>query len=126
MARKTQSDTLNAPKQLYILITIINRNKSDFFLSLFDGYNIRLSTVMYARGTAPSQILERLGVTSDDKAVILSLVDEDTKKEVLIYLEDKHFKSRGCKGISFTVPLSSIIGVSLYQHLSNIGEENGF
>ena len=34
-------------------------------------------------------------------------------------LEDKFYKLRGGKGIAFTVPLSSVIGVGLYKFLSN-------
>ena len=53
------------------------------------------------------------------KAVILSVVREDLVEEIMNCLEDKFHSVRGGKGICFAVPLSSVIGVNLYQFLSD-------
>ena len=70
------------------------------------------------QGTANSQLLELLGL-EPHKAVILSVVREDLVEEIMNCLEDKFRTVRGGKGISFAVPLSSVIGVNLYQFLSD-------
>ena len=51
--------------------------------------------------------------------MILSVVREDLMDEIMNCLEDKFATIRGGKGIAFAVPLSSVIGVNLYQFLSN-------
>ncbi len=51
--------------------------------------------------------------------MIFSIVQEEKLKEILASYEDKYFKTKNGKGIAFTVPISSVIGVLLYQFLSN-------
>ena len=68
--------------------------------------------------TADSQLLELLGL-EPHKAVILSVVREDLVEEIMNCLEDKFCTVRGGKGICFAIPLSSVIGVNLYQFLSD-------
>ena len=63
-------------------------------------------------------VLELLGL-EPHKAVILSVVREDLVEEIMNCLEDKFHSVRGGKGICFAVPLSSVIGVNLYQFLSD-------
>ena len=64
------------------------------------------------------ELVELLGL-EPHKAVILSVVREDMVDAVMNTLEDKFATIRNGKGISFAVPLSSVIGVNLYQFLSN-------
>ena len=51
--------------------------------------------------------------------MILSVVREDLVDEIMKCMEDKFATIRQGKGISFAVPLSSVIGVNMYQFLSN-------
>ena len=53
------------------------------------------------------------------KAVIISVIREDMAEEIMKCLEDKFATIKNGKGIAFTVPLSSIIGVNNYRFLSN-------
>ena len=69
-------------------------------------------------GTATSELQELLGL-EPHKAVILSVVREDLVDSVMNCLEDKFRTVRNGKGISFAVPLASVIGVNLYQFLSD-------
>ena len=47
------------------------------------------------------------------------MVREDMVDTIMNCLEDKFRTIRNGKGISFAVPLSSVIGVNLYQFLSD-------
>ena len=69
-------------------------------------------------GTANSDLIELLGLNIH-KAVILSVVREDQVGPIMDCLEEKFTTIKKGKGISFAVPLSSVIGVNLYQYLSN-------
>ena len=51
--------------------------------------------------------------------MIFSIVREDKVEPILQCLEDKFATIKNGKGIAFAVPLSSVIGVNLYQFLSN-------
>ena len=74
--------------------------------------------VVGGKGTATSELVDMLGL-NPHKGVILSVVREDMVDEIIKCLEDKFATIRQGKGISFAVPLSSVIGVNMYQFLSN-------
>ncbi|MDE6047254.1 MAG: hypothetical protein K2M08_08080 [Anaeroplasmataceae bacterium] len=114
-----KGEGLTAPKKLKILVTIVDRSKADFFLDTLEGYDVNLQTVIYGKGTAPTEMLQYLGLSQLGKAVIFSVVQEDNIKRILADYEDKYFKTKNGKGIAFTIPISSVIGVMVYKFLSN-------
>ena len=114
-----KGEGLTAPKKLKILVTIVERSKADFYLDTLEGYDVNLQTVIYGKGTAPTEMLQYLGLSQLGKAVIFSVVQEDNIKRILADYEDKYFKTKNGKGIAFTIPISSVIGVMVYQFLSN-------
>ena len=113
---------LEAPKKLKILVTVVERSKSDFYLSALEGFDVNMQTLVYAKGTASKDIASLMGLQDDNKAVILSIVKEDKIKEILATYEDKYFKTKRGKGIAFTIPISSVIGVMVYKFLLNVNE----
>ena len=118
--KKTRK-TKNAPsdvKKLKLLVTVVNRNKTEFYVDFLGGFDVNFQTCVPAQGTAASETLHLLGLDAD-KSVILSVVREDKAEQILHGLEDKFHSLRGGQGIAFTIPLSSVIGVAIYQFLSN-------
>ena len=122
---KKEKNGLEAPKKLKILVTIVDRSKTDFYLDILEGYEVNMQTVIYGRGTAPSDIASVLGIVQSDKVVIFSVVQEEKIKEILASYEDKYFKTKNGKGVAFTIPITSVIGVSIYQFWSNSLEKRG-
>ena len=116
--KQTKKTTSNV-KKLKLLVTIVNRSKALFYLDILEQHEINMQLVMYGNGTASSEMLGYLGLAETEKAVIFSLIREDKVKGALSMLHDKFDKVRNGKGIAYTIPLSSIIGVSVYQFLSN-------
>lgn len=110
---------MQSPDKMVLLFTIVNREKSDFYIDLLEGYEINMQMVLSASGTADINTLNLLGLTSSDKSVIISAVRKDKANEALAALEQKFNTTRGGKGIAYTVPMSSVIGVAIYQFLSN-------
>ena len=106
-------------KKLKLLITVVNRNKSEFYADLLQGFEVNFQTRVLAKGTARSETLHMLGLEDEEKCVIFSVVHEDKVEEILLVLQNKFSSVRGGKGIAFTTPLSSVIGVTLYGFLSN-------
>ena len=123
--RKTTKKALEAPKKLKILVSIVNRNKTDFYTSALEGFEVNMQTVIYATGTAPTELLDMLGISDNKKSVILSVVQEEKIKDILIAYEDRYFKTRNGKGVAFTIPIDSMIGVLVYKFLSNSVEGRG-
>jgi len=113
---------LTAPKKLKILFTIVSRSKAAFYRDVLEGYDVNLQTIIYAQGTATSDMIHYLGLNDQDKALIVSVVSEDRIDDILFAYQDKYFKTKNGKGVAFTVPISSVIGVMVYQFLSAKGE----
>ena len=106
-------------KKLKMLITVVDRSKALFYVDLLEQFEVNVQMVMYGRGTANSEMLNLLGIAESDKAVIMSYIREDKVKETLDTLNEKFHKVKNGKGIAYTISLDSIIGVSMYQLLSN-------
>ena len=114
------SNTVNdsAIKKLKLLVTVVDRPKGEFYLDVISQFDVNCQLVISGLGTATSDIVDLLGL-EPHKAVILSIVREDLTDTVMETLEDKFATIRNGKGISFAIPLSSVIGVNLYQFLSD-------
>ena len=108
-----------APKRLKLLVTVVDRAKAEFYMDLLQGFEINMQISTSASGTAPSDILHLMGIEESEKRVILSLVREDRAAAALSMLEEKFKTIKKGKGIAMTVPLTGVIGVSIYRFLSN-------
>lgn len=115
---KKNNSSLGAPIGLKFLFVIVDRTKADFYLKILEGYEANMQLLFYGHGTAPTEIAHYLGLVSRDKAILLNVVKENKVKEILSLLEDKYFKLKDCRGIAFSVPVSSMIGVNLYKFLT--------
>ena len=106
-------------KKLKLLVTIVNRKKTEFYLDYLTGFDINLQTAVAGQGTASSDTMYLLGLADSDKSVIFSILREDRAEEAMQGLEEKFHNLRGGKGIAFTIPLTGVIGVAIYRFLSN-------
>ena len=105
-------------KKLKLLFTVVDRNKGEFYLDVISQFSVNCQLSMGGLGTATSELVELLGL-EPHKAVIISVVREDLVDTIMNTLEDKFATIRNGKGVSFAVPLSSVIGVNLYRFLSD-------
>lgn len=115
---KSETQGLVAPHRLKLLITVVERSKTEFYLDVLENYEVNMQSVIYGRGTAPTGF-EYLGFGEQGKAIILSVVKESRVQEICAELEDKFHRVKNGKGIAYTIPISSVIGVLVYQFLSN-------
>lgn len=105
--------------KLELMITVVNRNKADFFMDLIQSFDVNMQLAVPAQGTANAEIRNILGLAETDKAVIFSVIREDTSTRALNAIEEKFRTIKNGKGIAYTIPLTSVIGVSIYGFLSN-------
>ena len=106
-------------KSLKVLFTIVNRSKATYYVDLLEQFEINMQMVLYGIGTANSEIRDYLKLNEVEKAVIISIVREEKIKDNCNTLTEKFSKIKDGKGIAYTIPVKSIIGVSIYQFLSN-------
>ena len=120
------SNTVNesAIKKLKLLFTVVDRPKGEFYLDVISQFDVNYQMIVGGLGTAHSDLVELLGL-EPQKAVILSVVREDLVEDVMRTLEDKFKTIRNGKGIAFAIPLSSVIGVNMYQFLSDNRQGRG-
>lgn len=114
------ANTVNesAIKKLKLLFTVVDRNKGEFYMDVLSQFHVNCQLVLPGMGTAASDLVELLGLNLH-KAVVVSVVREDLVDEILKTLEHKFATIRNGKGVAFAVPLSSVIGVNMYQFLSD-------
>jgi uncharacterized protein YaaQ len=105
--------------KLKLLVTVVNRNKTEFFMDLLHDFDVNFQTAVLAQGTAKSDTLYMLGLEDSDKSVIFSVIREDRATDALNAIEDRFHKLKKAKGIAFTIPMSSVIGVAIYRFLSD-------
>ena len=117
------ANTVNesAIKKLKVLFTVVDRNKGEFYMDVISQFEVNCQMQLQGLGTATSELVDLLGLLGLNihKAVILSVVREDLVESIMHTLEDKFATIKNGKGIAFAVPMSSIIGVNLYQFMSN-------
>ena len=109
---------LPAPNKLKILVTVVPRSKTEFYIDVLENFEINMQTVIYGFGTAGGKY-DYLGFNDNNKGVIISVMKESNIKDILYTLEEKFEKVKHGKGIAYTIPISSVIGVMVYQFLSN-------
>ena len=114
-----ENENLIAPRKLKLLVTVVNREKAEFYTDLLQSFEVNFQTAMNARGTASKETLRLLGIGETDKTVIFSVIREDMCDKALSELEHKFKTIRNGKGIAYTVPMTGTIGVAIYRFLSN-------
>ncbi len=107
-----------AIKKLKIIVTVVDRAKAEFYLDVLSQFEVNFQMVTGGKGTANSEIVDMLGLNVH-KAVLLSVAREDMVDPIMKCLDEKFKTIRNGKGIAFAVPLSGVIGVNMYQFLSN-------
>jgi len=114
------ANTVNesAIKKLKLVITVVDRPKAEFYLDVLSQFEVNFQMAVPGKGTAQSELIDMLGLNIH-KAVLMSVVREDMVEPIMKCLEDKFTTIKNGKGIAFAVPLSSVIGVNMYQFLSD-------
>ena len=106
-------------KKLKLLVTVVDRNKGEFYLDVISQFDVNCQLILGGVGTAQSEWVELLGL-NNNKAVILSVVREDRTDAVMDCLEEKRAAQRRGQGlVAFAIPMSSVIGINLYRFLSD-------
>ena len=118
--RKSTPQVKHLPPKIKLLFTIVNREKAELYADILQSFDVNMQMYLGAQGTANTEMLDLLGLSKTDKAVIVSVIREDKCKAAMSTLEKKFRTIKNGKGIAYTVPLTSTVGVAIYQFLANI------
>ena len=116
---KPASPNAVTSNRLKLLVTIVARNKADYFADLIQSFDVNMQMIVLAEGTANAKMLGILGLNSNEKAVIFGVIQEDKISDAMNTLEEKFNTIKDGKGVAWTIPLTSVIGTLIYGFLSN-------
>ncbi len=123
-----QSPNTVTSNRLEMLVTVVGRNKAEYYEDLILSFDVNMQTTALASGTANEKMLSLLGLSDSEKAVIFSIIQEDKIPKAVRILDEKFKTIKGGNGIAFTIPLTSVIGKLIFGFLSNnrltVQEEN--
>ena len=105
--------------KLELLVTIVNRQKAEFYMDLIQSYEANMQMACQAQGTATPDMRKILGLVDIDKTVIFSVVQESRVSDIMYQLTKRFRTIKNGGGIAYTIPLASVIGVAVYTFLSN-------
>lgn len=105
--------------KLELLVTIVNRQKAEFYMDLIQSYEANMQMACQAQGTATPDMRKILGLVDVDKTVIFSVVQESRVSDIMYQLTKRFRTIKNGGGIAYTIPLASVIGVAVYTFLSN-------
>lgn len=106
--------------QRLLFVTVVVRDGQRDAINdiLFDNEAFVCAS-FHGRGTAPSAIVEVMGIGELKKDVIMSVVKEERWPLLKEDLEKRFAVSSLSKGIAYVCPIDSVMGVSVYKMLSN-------
>lgn len=103
--------------QLYMMVTITDRNNGKRFMSLYQEKDMEVMFIMLGRGTAGSEVLDYFGLEEEEKVVIITFVTDATWHTVKKMLQTQLKIDVPGTGIVFLIPASSIGGSKALQFL---------
>lgn len=118
MSEYEKISTVNSSERLDVIFTIVPKGKGEQVIDLLRNNDVMVNMTCLGRGTAPSSILEMLGIGATDKDVVLSFVKNKTSSSLLRRIAKKLDFSKPGNGISFTVPLQSVAGIMAFKFLT--------
>ena len=102
---------------IQLMTTIVDRKIIEKYLTLYRENDLHVMYVTLGYGTASNEVLDYLGLDSIEKAVAMSVVEEETWMTVKKQLQKKLRIDAPGGGIAFTIPLSSIGGRKTLEFL---------
>lgn len=104
--------------ELYMMVTISDRNQARRFLSFYREYGVTVTFLTFGQGTAVSEVLDSFGLEAAEKSILFAFVTDTEWKKVRNGLQKQIKIDIPGSGIAFIVPLSSIGGKKQLQFLT--------
>lgn len=112
-----------AEKKLSLFVTIVGKGQATPVIRLFERGGSSAQFIQRGEGTAQKEIYNILGIEDIDKDIVFSFISQDKIPDIKTELSAFFMANKKNRGIGFSIPLSSIIGVRVYQFLANTVED---
>ena len=106
-------------KKIYMFITIVNRGQGNYVLKIFEQEGANAQFVQLGEGTAQKEVRDILGIEDNGKEIIISLIPNERIEEAKNELEAFFKVNKRNRGIGFSIPMTSLIGMKVYQFLAD-------
>ena len=105
--------------QLNLVISIVRRDLGDALLAICKNRELPLTLTVLAHGTATREILSLLGLKQTEKAVVLTVADEEKTRQLIRDARDGLYIDIPGNGILAAVPIKSIGGGKTLAYLTD-------
>ncbi len=106
-------------KKISMFITIVNRGQGNYVLKIFEQEGSNAQFVQLGEGTAQKEVRDILGIEDNGKEIIISLIANERIEGVKNELEAFFKVNKRNRGIGFSIPMTSLIGMKVYQFLTD-------
>ena len=117
---KLPYDKTNEIKPLVAYFAIVNQGNANAVIEIFRRAGSNASFVQMGTGTASKHVRDILGIEDNRKEIVVSIIREENLKDAMTELEAYYAASKRNKGIGFSISLTGLSGVRMYQFLANI------
>lgn len=117
---KQPYDKTNEVKQLCTYITIVNQGNGNAVSEIFKRAGANAQFIQIGEGTASKHVMDILGIENNKKEIVISLIAEDRLKDATTELAAFIAASKRNQGIGFSISMTGIAGVRMYQFLANL------
>lgn len=104
--------------ELYLMVTIINRNLTKKFMDFYTDTGLEVSMTAAGSGTAANEILDYFGLEGSEKSVLFHVVTDGKWSEVKRKLSKEMKIDIPGVGIAFVIRISSIGGKKALNYLT--------
>lgn len=116
-----QKELQKGVRPIKLLIAIVSRGQGPKVSKEAHRLGAHGGIVALGRGTAPSEMLDILGIGGSEKDIFICAVYANEAHDILTALSDKMGFERPGGGVAFTIPVQSVGGTTLLGML--IGEK---
>jgi len=116
----TPFDKENVIRPLKLFITIVTHGQGDGIVKLMEKAGATFSFITNGEGTGRNYLPNLLSGADTKKQIVFTFVREDNTEAVCEALKNRFSLSRAANGISLSVKLTSVAGVSVYRFLTNV------
>ena len=118
MSSYEQISAVSSSEKIDVIFTIVSKGKGESVVDITREGGALVNMTCHGRGTAPSGILEMLGLGAPEKALVMSFVTTEQSAGLLEKISKGLDFAKAGKGIAFTVPLQSVAGIMAFKFLT--------
>lgn len=120
MADNLPYDQSHRLSPLLMVVTVVNAGQGEAIANIYKKQEAYAAYFLNGKGTAPNKVYAIMGSAGAlKKDVIIAVIKTDCWADLRKAIDARFAVSKLAKGVSFTVPLDAVAGVSIYKMLSN-------